>query len=119
VSSSEAAAALVPLGQRHLEPVLHVHGERHLGRDGVALDDADAVAAEDGRGGELHLVVGEVLAEAEARPAVEGGKLVGGRGAWFILQAKVEERESGNFCDKAGCLLADSLSPNSDLFSLT
>jgi len=78
VSSSEAAAALVPLGQRHLEPVLHVHGERHLGRDGVALDDADAVAAEDGRGGELHLVVGEVLAEAEARPAVEGGKLVGG-----------------------------------------
>jgi hypothetical protein len=40
-------------------------------------------------------------------------------GAWFILQAKVGERESGNFWDKAGCLLADSLSPNSDLFSLT
>ena len=35
---------LVSLGQRHLEPVLHVHGERQLGRDGVALDDVDAVA---------------------------------------------------------------------------
>lgn len=75
---SSELVGLVSLGQRHLEPVLHVHGERQLGRDGVALDDVDAVAVEDGGGGELHLVVGEVLAEAQARPAVEGGELVGG-----------------------------------------
>lgn len=69
---------LVSLGQRHLEPVLHVHGERQLGRDGVAVDDMDAVAVEDGGRGELHLVVGEVLAEAQAGAAIEGGELVGG-----------------------------------------
>lgn len=76
--SEPGGLVVVPLGQRDLEAVLDVHGERHLGHDGVSLDDADAVAEEDGRGGELHLVVGEVLAEAEARPAVEGGELVGG-----------------------------------------
>jgi len=41
---SSELVGLVSLGQRHLEPVLHVHGERQLGRDGVALDDVDAVA---------------------------------------------------------------------------
>lgn len=58
--------------------MLHEERERQLGRHRVALNDVDAVAAEDGGGGELHLVVGEVLAKAEARAAVEGGELVGG-----------------------------------------
>jgi hypothetical protein len=74
----DSELVLLPLRKPHLESVLHVHGERQLGRHRVALDDVDAVAVEDGRGGELHLVVGEVLAEAQARPAVEGGELVGG-----------------------------------------
>lgn len=78
LGTNSSELGLVSLGQRDLEAVLHVHGERHLGRDGVALDDVDAVAAEDGGGGELHLVVGEVLAEAQARAAVEGGELIGG-----------------------------------------
>uniref|UniRef100_A0ACD5TNR0 Uncharacterized protein n=1 Tax=Avena sativa TaxID=4498 RepID=A0ACD5TNR0_AVESA len=69
---------LVPLGQRHLETMLHEEGERHLGRHRMALDDVDMVAAEEGGGDEFHLVVGEVLAKAEAWAAVEGGKLVGG-----------------------------------------